>query len=172
MRIDRGMATQPKYRAQGESQFFSDSAIMRPPVVGTVARGELHDDGAFFSGKDTNGQFVPEAPVKTTMQLLQRGQERFNIYCSPCHGRVGDGQGIMPKYGYVPPPTFHSPRIRELPDGYIFDVITNGIRNMPSYRHQIPVADRWAIISYFRALQRGQNATLEDVPEDRRGSIK
>jgi hypothetical protein len=172
MGIDRGMAKQPKYYPQGESGFFPDKAMMRPRVPGTVARGELREDIEYFTGKTADGKFVKKAPVRITMPLLQRGQERFNIYCSPCHSRVGDGQGIMLKYSYVPPPTFHSERIRKLPDGHIFDVITNGIRNMPSYGHQVPVADRWAIIAYLRALQRSQHATRDDIPPAMREKLK
>ena len=106
------------------------------------------------------------------MQLLKRGQERFNIYCAPCHGQTGDGQGIVVQRGYLPPPSYHQDRLRKMPDGYIFDVITNGVRNMPSYRHQVPVADRWAIVSYLRALQRSQNATINDIPPEMRETVK
>ena len=106
------------------------------------------------------------------MQLIERGQQRFNIYCSPCHGRTGDGRGIVVQRGLLPPPSFHDDRLRKVGDGHIFDVISNGIRNMPSYRAQIPVDDRWAIVSYFRALQRSQNASINDVPAEMRGAIK
>jgi mono/diheme cytochrome c family protein len=106
------------------------------------------------------------------MELLKRGQERFNIFCSPCHGRLGDGKGIVVERGYSPPPTFHSDRVRSFPDGHIFDVITNGIRNMPPYGPQIPASDRWAIVAYFRALQRSQNATVNDIPVELRDQVK
>lgn len=105
------------------------------------------------------------------MQLLQRGQERFNIYCSPCHGKTGDGKGIIVQRGMLPPPSFHEARLLQAPDGHFFDVISNGIRNMPTYRHQIPVSDRWAIVAYLRALQRSQNATINDIPVDLRGNV-
>ncbi|MEW6413563.1 MAG: cytochrome c [Candidatus Zixiibacteriota bacterium] len=172
--INPNMDLQPKYRPQAESRFFSDGATMRPLVPGTVARGELNADTAYYEGKNGRGEFIVGMPdsVMITTQLLERGQERFNIYCSPCHGRVGDGKGIMVNRGYVPPPTFHSDRIRQMPNGQIFDVITNGVRNMPAYRYQIPVDDRWAIISYIRALERSQNATIEDVPESMRERIQ
>jgi mono/diheme cytochrome c family protein len=166
------MDNQPKYKAQEENKFFDDGSAMRQPVPGTVARGQLREDAVYFTGLDENGDTVSTSPVKTEMQLLTRGQERFNLYCSPCHGRAGDGQGIMLSRGYVPPPTFHSDRMRDLPDGYIFDVISNGVRNMPSYRQQIPVEDRWAIIAYFRALQRSQHATIEDIPQEQRPNLK
>lgn len=166
------MDDQPRYDPQGESKFFADGSAMRQPVPGTVARGELKDNIGFYQGKDESGEFLKLAPVHVTMQLLERGQERFNIFCSPCHSRLGDGHGIMVQRGYTPPPTFHSDRIRQLPDGQLFDVITHGVRNMPSYAAQIPESDRWAIIAYLRALQRSQNASLNDVPEELRGRIR
>ena len=172
--MNPNMDNQPKYRPQSESKFFADGATMRVPVAGTVARGELRDSVEYYTGKSADGKPVSTIPevVVVNMPLLKRGQEKFNIYCSPCHGRVGDGKGIMVNRGYVPPPTFHSERIRELPDGHLFDVITNGIRNMPAYRYQIPVEDRWAIVAYFRALQRSQNAVLEDIPQPMRESVR
>ena len=138
---------------------------MRPPVAGTVARGQLRDDMAYYTGKDDNGTFIRGLPVSMTMQLLERGRERYDIYCAPCHSRIGDGRGMVFRYGYPPPATHHDPRIRESEDGYLFEVITNGYKNMPAYRNQVPVADRWAIVAYMRALQRSQNATINDVPD-------
>ena len=172
--INPNMDNQPKYRPQSESEFFADGSTMRVPVAGTVAQGELRANTAYFTGMDSKGRFIATLPdtVKVNMQLLTRGQERYNIYCSPCHGRVGDGKGIMVNRGYVPPPTFHSERLREIPDGHVFDVITNGVRNMPSYRYQVPVADRWAIVAYFRALQRSQNAQFEDIPQSMREEVR
>ncbi len=171
LHVNPNMDDQPKYNAQAKSRFFADGATMRVPPAGTVARGFLRDDDIYFTGKmDTTP--VAKSPVPTTMQLLQRGQERFTIFCSPCHGRLGDGKGIMMQRGYVPPPSFHEDRIRNFADGQIFDVVTNGIRNMPSYRFQIPVEDRWAIIAYLRALQRSQNARLDDIPQEFRGTLK
>ena len=142
------------------------------PVDGTVARGELQEPVSYFQGKYADGGFVKKAPVTFTASLFKRGQERYDIYCTPCHGRNGYGQGIVVKKGFLPPPSFHLDRLRDSADGYIFDVITNGIRNMPSYKYQIPVADRWAIVAYFRALQRSQNATRDDIPEDVRETLK
>jgi len=170
--LNPNMDDQPKYKAQAESKFFPDSATMRTPVAGTVARGDLRDDDRFFKGKNANGSFIKNAPVEVNIRLLYRGQERYNIYCSPCHSRVGDGRGIMVDRGYVPPPSFHADRIRQMPDGEIFDVITNGVRNMPSYRHQIDPTDRWAIVMYLRALQRSRNATIDDVPIELREIVK
>jgi hypothetical protein len=172
LHIDRGMSEQPKFKPQSENDFFADKSSMRMPVPGTVSNDELRDDPAYYLGKDSLGNYIEKAPVSITMQILKRGQERFNIYCSPCHSRVGDGKGIMVSRGYPPPPTYHSDRLIKIQDGYIFDVISNGIRNMPSYRHQIPVADRWDIVLYLRALQLSQNAAINDIPDELRGNIK
>ncbi len=162
--INPNMDDQPKYQTQAESQFFANGQAMRLPVEGTIARGSLHDDVVYFTGKDALGKLVKSAPVAPTFEVLKRGQDRFNIYCSPCHGRLGDGTGMVVKRGMFPPPTYHQERLRAIEDGHIFDVITNGIRNMPSYKSQVPVADRWAIVNYIRALQRSQNASVKDVP--------
>lgn len=162
--INPSMDDQSKYLAQSKSNFFANGSTMRMPVEGTVARDELHKNTEYFYGKDGNGKPVKKAPLKYTMKVLQRGQERYNIYCSPCHSRAGDGQGIVIKRGFIPAPTFHQDRLRNIEDGYIFNVISNGFRNMPSYAYQVPVADRWAIVGYVRALQRSQNASSQDVP--------
>ena len=169
--LNPNMDNQPKYKAQSQSEFFEDGATMRTPVAGTVARDELRDDVALNTGKDENGNLLETGPLTVDLPLLERGHQRYDIYCSPCHSRLGDGKGIMLTRGYVPPPTFHSERLREMPNGQVFDVITNGVRNMPSYRHQIPVKDRWAIVAYLRVLQRSQNATLEDVPVEIRERV-
>ncbi len=166
------MDRQPKFKAQSESPFFADGAAMRTPVPGTVARGDLREDDAYYLGKNPDGSFIKVLPVSVTRPLLDRGRERFDIFCSPCHSRVGDGRGIMIKRGYVPPPTFHSERLRDIEDGYIFDVITNGVRNMPAYKYQVEEADRWAVVAYLRALQRSQNASLDDVPTELRKDLK
>ncbi len=164
--INPNMDSQPKYEAMERSEFFDNNATMRVPVEGTVPRGWLRENVEYFTGKNEDGEVIDQIPVDITLPMLQRGHERYNIYCSPCHGAVGDGQGIIVKRGYVPPPTFHADRLRGIEDGHIFDVITNGLRNMPAYRHQIPVEDRWAILAYFRALQRSQNASADDVPDE------
>ncbi|MBN1479914.1 cytochrome c [candidate division KSB1 bacterium] len=166
------MDSQPRYDAQEYSSFFQDGSTMRTPIQGTVALGELKEDIAYHQGKDERGNFVKENPVPVTLPVLRRGQDRFDIYCAPCHGRIGDGNGIVVKRGYLPPPTLHQDRLRRIEDGHMYDVIKNGIRNMPSYAHQIPVDDRWAITAYIRALQRSQNAAIDDVPEEIRGKIK
>ncbi len=170
--LNPNMDSQPKYEAQEESEFFADGSAMRHPVAGTVARGKLHDDDVWFRGVDRNGAPVHKSPLQVNMQTLKRGRQRYDIFCSPCHSRLGDGKGIMLKRGYVPPTSFHTDRIRQLPDGEIFNVITNGIRNMPPYAGQIPVSDRWAIVNYVRALQRSQDATIEDIPVEMREKVK
>jgi mono/diheme cytochrome c family protein len=172
LKLETNMYQQPRYETQSESQFFADGATMRTAPEGTVARGFLNDDAIYFTGKDDKGQLAAKIPIPVTMDLLKRGQERFNIYCSPCHSRLGDGTGMVVKRGLVPPPTFHDDRLRTIADGHIFDVITNGIRNMPPYRYQVPVADRWAIVAYFRALQRSHNATVNDLTAEERARLR
>ncbi len=170
--LNPNMDSQEKYKAQSESHYFADGSAMRKPVEGTVARGQLREDAAYFTGKDDQGKPMKKIPVELTMELLERGRERFDIYCSPCHSRVGDGQGIMVTRKYAAPPTFHQDRLRDIEDGYIFGVITNGFGNMPLYAHQVRVEDRWAIVSYLRALQRSRSATEKDIPADMRGKIE
>ncbi len=164
--INPNMDNQPKFQAMEENDFFPNQSSMRMPVEGTVAREWLRADVEYYTGKTADGKLVKKSPVETTLPLLKRGEQRFDIYCSPCHSRVGDGQGIVVKRGYVPPPSFHDDRLRNVEDGHIFDVITHGLRNMPSYRHQVPVHDRWAIVAYIRALQRSQHASKQDVPDE------
>lgn len=170
--LNPNMDHQPKYNPQAESRFFVNRSAMRMPVPGTVAVGDLHEDEVYYRGIDARGDTVRTMPVPVTLALLRRGQQRFNIYCAPCHSRVGDGHGIVVQRGLIPPPTFHSEKLRNYRDGYIFNVISHGIRNMPAYGPQIPVADRWAIVAYFRALQRSQNASIDDMPEDIRAEYE
>lgn len=170
--LNPNMDDQEKFQAYEASELFANGAVMRTPPLGTVAQGTLREDPVYFTGFDADSVAAARAPVTATMPILKRGRERFDIYCSPCHGRTGDGRGIMVNRGYPPPPTYHADRIRKLPDGQIFAVISDGIRNMPAYRHQIPVDDRWAIVLYLRALQRSQNATLDDVPEEKRSLLE
>lgn len=157
------MADQPAPRPLTPSAFFPDGRSSRPFVDGTVARGELRDDEALYTGQ-AGGQIVEELPYLVNREMLDRGRERYDIFCAPCHDRVGEGQGMVVRRGFAQPPTFHSQRLREVRNGYLFDVITRGFGRMPAYAPQIPVADRWAIVSYIRALQVSQHATLEDVP--------
>lgn len=158
----RNMYQQDRYDGQGRSEFFPDHRMMRPAVEGTVAR-EMESDTSIASGRlpDDSG-YLMEVPAIVTARkggaeaLLHRGQERYNIYCTPCHSSTGDGRGIIISRGMLAPPTYHQDRIRHMPDGQLFATITNGIRNMPGYYAQIPVDDRWAIVSYVRALQVSQ----------------
>ena len=148
------MDTQNKYKAQHESMFFADGAAMRTPVEHTVARGELREDDVFWRGKNPDGSYA-DNPRSADAALLTRGAERFRIYCRVCHGEHGDGRGKIMEYKYpIPPTSYYDPRIMEAKDGYIFEVISNGVRNMPSYRQQIPAADRWAIVAHVRELQK------------------
>ena len=164
--LNPNMDTQNRYNPQSSSEFFADGMSMRMPVPGTVAVDELKNDNEYFSGVDDLGNFITTKPEMITEDFILRGQARFDIYCSPCHSRVGDGNGIIMQYKYpIPPPSFHSDKVRQMADGYIFSVITNGVRNMPSYKHQIPVRDRWAIVSYVRALQLSRTANKSDIPE-------
>jgi mono/diheme cytochrome c family protein len=157
------MHDQPRFKPLAESDFYSDLRSARPPVEGTVARGQLHEDTYFYTGKvGTNpGDYMP-FPV--TEEVLARGRERFNIYCSPCHSQLGDGNGMIVQRGFRTPPSYHTERLRKAPLGYFFDVMSNGFGAMPEYASQIPPRDRWAIVSYIRALQLSQNATVADVP--------
>lgn len=171
--INPNMDKQERYRPQGQSNFFADRSMMRMPVPGTVARGDLREDDVLYRGIDARGDTVRHNPLPITMQLLQRGQDRFNIFCAPCHGAAGDGKGIVVARGLLPPPTFHSALMRNYPDGHFFQVISHGIRNMPAYNYQLPkVEDRWAIVAYIRALQRSQNATIDDLPEQIRAEYE
>lgn len=165
------MDSQERYDAQAASKFFADGMVNRMPVKGTVALSEGYEDTEFYFGKTEAGEVIKKSPLAFTATVLKRGQERFDIYCAPCHGRAGNAKGIVVNRGFLPPPDFHTDKVRNFPDGHIFDVISHGFRNMPSYRHQIPVADRWAIVGYVRALQRSQNASAEDVPEEMRAKL-
>lgn len=179
--VNPNMDFQLRFDPQEANPFFADNRSMRLPVPGTVARGLLREDTPFYMGRASNGSYLQDMPVPITRALLERGQDRYGIFCSVCHGPAGDAQGIIMVgtstltgggYGMTPAPTFHDDRLRQVEDGYLFDVITNGIRNMPAYGPQIPVLDRWAIVAYVRALQRSQHATVEDVPADVRPNIR
>jgi mono/diheme cytochrome c family protein len=196
------MHDQPKYRPLRPVEqigTINDGRSARPRVEGTVARGELHDDVEFYTGRIAQAaqtidqapgsassqlagqpvsglgpgmrQFVTEFPMQISARDLDIGQERFNIYCSVCHGPLGDGGGIIPQRGFRRPPSYHDDRLRNAPVGYFFDVITNGFGNMPDYSAQVDPADRWRIIAYIRALQLSQRASVADVPPDKRGEL-
>ena len=165
------MFNQPKVKPLAGSDFFQDGSGARPPVAGTVARGELRADRVFETGNGPDGRFVAALPLPLTRDLLLRGQERFNIFCSPCHGRVGDGRGMIVQRGFKQPPSYHIDRLRAQPIGYFFDVMTNGFGQMSSYAAQVPPADRWAIAAYVRALQVSQHAPLAELGARDRAEI-
>jgi mono/diheme cytochrome c family protein len=165
------MHDQPKYRPFRESEMFADHRSARPLVPGTVARGSLREDAAFFTGKSGN-DFIAAIPVKVTPELLARGQERFQIFCSPCHGRTGRGDGMIVQRGFKAPSSYHVDRLRAMPVGYFYDVITNGFGAMADYSAQVPPADRWAIAAYIRTLQYSQYAPAGDVPQDKRAELE
>ena len=160
----------PRVDAYEATDAFPDGRGNRTPVEGTVARGHLNDDELLYTGK-IDGQLADEFPFPVTKSVLERGQERFNIYCSPCHGRTGTGNGMIVSRGLRPPPSYHDEKLRTQPVGHFFDVMTNGFGAMQDYRAQVDVADRWAIAAYIRALQLSQHATVEDVPADKRPEL-
>ena len=155
----------PRYDPYEASTVLPKGSSAQPLVAGTVPRGFLDEDEALYTGK-VNGEPTDSFPFPITAADLDRGQERFNIYCSPCHGRTGEGNGMVVQRGYRQPPTYHQDRLRQVPVGYFFDVITNGFGVMPDYRAQVPVEDRWRIAAYIRALQLSHDATAADVPAD------
>jgi mono/diheme cytochrome c family protein len=157
------MHDQPRFKPLAKSDFYSDLRSARAPVDDTVARGQLHEDTYFYTGKVGNnpGDYLPFAASE---DVLARGRERFNIYCSPCHSRLGDGNGVIVQRGYRRPPSYHTERLRKAPLGYFFDVMTNGFGAMPDYAAQISTRDRWSIVAYIRALQLSQNASAQDIP--------
>jgi mono/diheme cytochrome c family protein len=157
------MHNQPKYRPLRATTFFGDGSSARPIVEGTVARGTLEEDEAFFTGKIGTTP-VTELPFAIDEQVLDRGEERYNIYCTPCHDRIGSGNGMVVQRGYRPPLSFHDERLLEAPPGHFFDVMTNGFGAMPDYGAQISPRDRWAIVAYIRALQLSQRAARSDIP--------
>lgn len=157
------MHNQPKYRPLRGTTFFADGSSARPLVEGTVARGTLQEDTAFFTGKTGNAA-VKELPVAVDEHLLSRGQDRYNVFCTPCHDAAGTGRGMVVQRGYRQPPSFHDERLRIADPGYFFDVMTNGFGAMPDYRTQLPARDRWAVVAYIRALQLSQHAGKGDIP--------
>lgn len=160
----------PRYEAFEASSTFQDNRSSRNLPANTVARGWLREDEALYTGK-VNGQFVDEFPFPIGHDELVRGQQRFNIYCTPCHSRLGDGKGMVVQRGLRQAASFHQDRLRQEKNGYFFDVITNGFGAMPDYATQIPVRDRWLIVAYVRTLQLSQHASVSDVPADHRGDL-
>ncbi len=157
------MHDQPKFIPQRGSDFYADGRSVRPQVENTVARGQLHEDTYFYTGM-TDGKEGDAMPFPVTMTVLERGQERFNIYCTPCHSRVGNGAGMIVERGYRPAGNFHTPRLMSAPLGHFFAVMTHGYGAMPDYAAQVAPRDRWAIVAYIKALQLSQNAKPADAP--------
>jgi cytochrome c553 len=172
-----GMKYQPKLTQQEPSKFFADGRSDRPAPPNTVpadfgpAPQAARNDTFLYQGKGPDGSFRRGFPVKVDMRLLERGRDRFTIYCSPCHGAVGDGNGVTKRYGMGATPTYHDDRLRKMAEGEIFNTITNGKGQMNPYGDKLAPADRWAVIAYVRALQKAQTGTLDDVPADHRGEL-
>jgi len=165
------MHDQPKYTAYRPSEFFADGRSARPIVEGTIAQGQLNEDELLYAGR-VGGELATVFPFAVDAAVMQRGRERYDIFCSPCHGLTGEGDGMVVQRGYRRPSSFHIDRLRQAPPGHVFDVITNGFGAMPDYAAQIPVRDRWAITAYMRALQLSQNATAADLPPDAQGRLR
>jgi mono/diheme cytochrome c family protein len=165
------MQDQPKYRPQRPSDFFADGRSERQPVEGTVARGTLNEDTAFYDGKDAAGKDIEEFPIAVDKAVILRGQQRYDIYCSPCHGRIGNGLGMIVRRGFKQPPSYHIDRLRNAPVGHFYDVISNGYGAMLNYASQVQPRDRWAIIAYIRALQYSENANINDLPQEARARV-
>lgn len=169
-RLPQMMANQPQHDPLEKSPVFADGNSSRPLVEGSVARDAGDPSSVLLTGMEGDA-FVDTFPLPLTPELMARGRERFDIFCSPCHGLAGYGDGMIVARGYRKPPSFHSDQLRTRPNGYLYDVITNGFASMPAYRAQIKPEDRWAIVAYMRALQVSQNASLADVPEADRASL-
>jgi mono/diheme cytochrome c family protein len=165
------MHDQPKYSAFEAAPMFADGSSARPPIPGTVARGDLRDDTVLYTGKEGE-EAATVFPFPVDERVMTRGQERFNIYCAPCHGLTGEGDGMIVQRGFSRPPSLVEPRLAEMPPGHYFEVITNGFGAMPDHAAQIRPADRWAIAAYIRALQLAGSATLDDVPPAERGKLE
>jgi mono/diheme cytochrome c family protein len=161
----------PRYEAFEASSTSPNGSASRTPPAGTVARGWLREDEALYTGK-VAGQLVDQFPFPIAAADLQRGQARFNIYCTPCHGKLGDGQGMVVQRGLRQAASYHQDRLRQEKLGYFFDVVTNGFGAMQGYAEQIPVRDRWLIVAYVRTLQLSQHAALADVPADGRAELE
>ena len=164
------MHTQPKYKPLEQSSFFDDGRSARPVVPGTVARGHLRIDEHLYTGR-ISGALADTFPFPVTRQDLDRGRERYNIYCSPCHDYAGSGRGMIVQRGFPPPPSYHTDRLRQAPVGHFFEVMTKGYGTMFSYADRVSPEDRWRIAAYIRALQLSQGATMNDVPPEERQQL-
>jgi mono/diheme cytochrome c family protein len=160
----------PRYKPLAASDFFADGRASRNLPAGTVARGWLRADEALYTGR-ANGELLAEFPFPITSPDMQRGRDRYNIYCTPCHGILGDGQGMVVQRGLRRAASYHQDRLRDEKVGYFYDVVTNGFGAMQGYAEQIPVRDRWLIVAYVRALQLSQHATMAEVPADRQNDL-
>jgi mono/diheme cytochrome c family protein len=160
----------PRYEPLEATTFFPNGSASRIPVVNTVARGQLNDDRHLYEGV-VDGRPAETFPMPVTAEVMARGRERFDVFCSPCHGSTGVGNGMIVQRGFRQPPSFHDDRLRNAPVGYYFDVMTHGFGAMQDYAAQISVTDRWAIAAYLRALQTSRSATVADVPADRRADL-
>jgi mono/diheme cytochrome c family protein len=176
--IIQDMDNQPRFKAQQENPLFADGRASRPPVAGTVARGRLEADDFFYRGV-SGADWAAGFPLPLTEALMQRGRERYDVFCSPCHGLSGYGDGIVARRAdrlqegtWTPPSSLHTELVRSRPEGHLYNTIANGIRNMPGYAAQIPEEDRWAIVAYVRALQRSQHAEMEDVPAELQSKLR
>ena len=168
----RDMFSQPYSKPLAASDFFQDNGMAsRPLVPHTIARGHLEADAPYYTGK-VGTNLVTTFPFPITREVLERGRERFDIYCSPCHGRTGDGNGMIVQRGFPPPPSYHIERLRQAPVGHFFDVITQGYGVMYSYAQRVEPADRWAIAAYIRVLQASQQGTIAEVPEEERARLE
>jgi mono/diheme cytochrome c family protein len=165
------MQDQPKYRPQRPSEFFADGRSERQPVEGTIARGVLNEDTAFYEGKDAEGKDIEAFPIAVNKAVIERGQQRFDVYCAPCHGRIGNGLGMVVRRGFKQPPSYHNERLRNAPVGHFYDVISNGYGAMLNYASQVQPRDRWAIVAYIRALQYSENANVNDLPAEARNRL-
>ena len=165
------MQNEPRYKPLAASDFFSDQRSARPMVEGTVARGHLRIDEARYTGK-MDGEDIDQFPIPIAKADIERGQTRFNIYCTPCHGRLGDGNGMVVLRGFRQPPSYYSDRLVHAPVGHFFDVISNGFGAMPSYASRVEPDDRWRMIAYIRALQLSESASQADVPPDQVQTLK
>ena len=168
--VRKAMYDQPKYRTFAASDFFEDGSAARALVENTIPQGYLFEDTHLYDGK-VDGKPAETFPFPVTKEVLKRGQDRFNVYCTPCHGAIGAGDGMVVQRGFKQPPSYHIDRLRQAPPGYFFEVVTRGFGTMNSYAAQVKPEDRWAIIAYIRALQLSENATINDVPESERASL-
>ncbi len=169
--LRKKMYDQPRYKTYAESEFFEDGSSARPLVEGTVPRGYLREDDHFYRGR-VDGDFAKDLPMPVSRELVLRGKERYDIFCSVCHDPAGYGNGMVVQRGFKQPESFHIDRLRSMPDGFYYEVITSGFGQMAGYAYQIRPEDRWAIIAYIRTLQLSQYATMDDVPESVRDELQ